>query len=126
MIRIEAGKYAQEGHEPRDEAVPRPAEDPEEAGEERGADDEADEPALQQVGDEERGRSFVESVLLLEDKGLVDGEREGGQTRDEEEGERKGNGLQDLFEVKGVIFRSYSPWHVRGRALSGERTPDID
>ncbi len=63
---------AQERHQPRHEAVTGPAEDGKEASQERRADGEADEPALEQVCHEELGRGLVEAVLLLENEGLID------------------------------------------------------
>ena len=86
----------EEGHEPGDESVSGPLEDSEERGEEGRADDEANRPGLEEVGDEEAAGRLVEAVLLLENEGLVDGEGEGGKARDEEEREYKGDRLHNL------------------------------
>lgn len=66
-----------EGHKPRHEAIASPLEDPEESGEERRREDEADGPALEHVGNEKPRRRFVEAVGLLEHERLIDGEWDG-------------------------------------------------
>ena len=69
-----------ECHEPRDEAVASPAEDPEKAGQEGRADDKTNEPALDKVCYEEHGCGLIETMFLFEKKGLIDLERKGRKT----------------------------------------------
>ena len=68
----------QEGHEPRHKTITGPFEDGQEDGQEGRSNGKSDEPAFENVGHEHPRGGLVETVLLLEDEGLIDGEGEGG------------------------------------------------
>lgn len=92
--------HAQKRHEPRHKAVPGPLEHVEKDGEERTANHERKQPALEQVRDEQRQRRLVEPVFFLEHKRLVDRERGADRRRDHEEDRSERKGLGDLSRVR--------------------------
>ena len=85
---------AQERHEPGNETVSRPLEHVKKDSEERPANDDCEQPALEQVGDEQGGRRLVEPVLFLEHERLVYRERGADHRREykQDRGEREGLG----------------------------------
>ena len=94
---MHARGHVQERHEPGHEAVPRPLEHVEKDGEERFADSEREQRALEEVGDEQGRRRLVEPVLFLEHERLVDRERGADRGREHEEDRGEREGLGDLW-----------------------------
>lgn len=64
-------KNRHEAHQPRYETITCPLEDIQENGKEGCPKNKSQCPALQEVGDEERGGGFVETMLLLQDERSV-------------------------------------------------------
>jgi hypothetical protein len=83
--------FLHECHEPGNESVAGPFEDVEEGSKERSTKDECQSPTLDQIGDEELEGGFIEAVFLFEDEGLVDGEGQCRERRQEEESEDEAN-----------------------------------
>jgi hypothetical protein len=109
--------YSQEPHEPGHKAVTGPVEDFQEPSKEWGSDGHTDEPTLDRVRDEQGGRRLVESMCLLEHKGLVDtqGQRRDGRREVEKANEENGlSGLrrrgQTAYTLRCQSTRTSSPY----------------
>lgn len=63
--------HAHESHQPWNKSIPRPLEDVKECSEEWGTKDEGEEPALDEIGNEQARSGLIEPVLLLENEGAV-------------------------------------------------------
>ena len=95
--------HVQETHQPRNEAVASPLEDPEEARECGLTDHDGKEPSFQHVCDEEPGCGFVEAMTLLEDEGLVDRQRKRRNARAQSQNAHKDERLSDLSKVSATL-----------------------
>ena len=75
---------SQEGHQERDEAVPSPFEYFQEGGKEWSTEGKSDQPAFDSIRDEQCRSCLIKPVLFLENKGLIDGERDAWDRGNEE------------------------------------------